>query len=253
MNRFYLPKSLIGEREINITDTEDLRHLSRAMRIKKQEMLFVSDGEGSAYITQVDKVSRACIVLKIKERVAQIKPEELPVKVVLACSIPKWSRFEDIVDKCTQLGAHEIIPLLTDRTLVSGPVFNKKSLRINRIMQSAAKQSGVLFLPRIRSATAFADMLKEASHYDLCLLPNLSESSLTLKEAIQKLDCHGKLKDKAQTILVLIGPEGDFTPREINEALRCGFHGVSLGESVLRVDTAAISIMGFIRLYFEDV
>ena len=113
--------------------------------------------------------------------------------------------------------------------------------RLQRIMTAAAKQSGVLSLPHLREAMVFKDLMKEAEDFDLCLLPNLSKRSLSLKQAATAF--------KGERILVLIGPEGDFTPEEIRLALEKGCQGVSLGEAVLRVDTAAIAVVSFLKMF----
>jgi len=243
MNRFFVEKSQIGKETIDICDASDVHHLVCSLRVKKDEELFISDGEGAGYMAQVTLVSRHRVFLKIKKALKKSGRDEQQIRISLGCAVPKGTRFEEVVEKTTQLGIDEIIPLLTERTFIKKDAFIKRMSRLQRIMTAAAKQSGVLFLPYLREAVYFEDFIKEAEHFDLCLLPNLSERPLSLKKAVASF--------KKGRILVLIGPEGDFSPREIDRAIKAGCLGVSLGDSVLRVDTAAISVLSFIKLFFN--
>lgn len=249
MNRFYVDKSQIGAQAITITDPDDMHHLAKVLRIVTGEPLVVSDGEGGSYLTQVSRISKKEIVLKIQGKAIKLKKENRKFKITLASAIPKYTNFEDIIDKTTQLGVDEIIPMFTERTQVKQDAFEKKKERFRRIMVAATKQSGALFLPDLKEAVLFSDLIKTVPQYDLCLLPNLARSSLSLKEALVSLVNKSKGE---KNILILIGPEGDFTQKEIDIALKAGCLGVSLGCSVLRVDTAAIAVISFLRLFFDS-
>lgn len=244
MNRFFVEKSQIGKETIDICDSSDVRHLVCSLRIKKGEELFISDGEGGGYITQVTRVSKHRVSLKIKNTLKKWCRDGQQIRITLACAVPKGVRFEEVLDKATQLGADEIIPLLTERTFIKKDAFDKKRDRLVRIMTAAAKQSGALFLPHLREAVYFKDFIKEAGPFDLCLLPNLSERPFSLMKAVATF--------KGKRILVLIGPEGDFSPQERALAFQRGCQGVSLGESVLRVDTAAIATISFLKMFFSQ-
>jgi 16S rRNA (uracil1498-N3)-methyltransferase len=242
MNRFFVEKEHIGKDIIKITDRDDVRHLVRVLRLGPGEAVFISDGEGGAYITEIKRIAKNSVDLKIKEVKERRQKNDRNIMISLACAIPKNARFEDIIDKATQLGVDEIIPLLTERTLIEKSAFDKKQERFKRIILVSAKQSGVLFLPELREATPFEALIGRLGQHELRLLPNLSQRTYLLKDAVSGFT--------GKRILALIGPEGDFTKREIEVALSLGCVGVSLGDSVLRVDTAAISVMSFLRLYF---
>jgi 16S rRNA (uracil1498-N3)-methyltransferase len=243
MYRFYVEKGQIGKEAIEIQKADDLHHLVRVMRIKEGEEVLITDGEGAGYITEVMQVTKERVSLKIKRVLEKRDRKAQKIKIALACAVPKYAHFEEIVDKATQLGIDEIIPLLTERTFIKKEAFDKKMGRLGRIMRAAAKQSGALFLPHLRGGVYFNDFIKEVSAYDLCLLPNLSKRPLSIKEAVAAF-AGGRL-------LVLIGPEGDFTPDEIRLALEKGCQGVSLGESVLRVDTAAVAVISFLKMFLS--
>lgn len=242
MNRFFVEKKNIGPKTIEIDRREDVHHIVKVLRVFRGEDLFISDGDGGSYVAAVARISKHSLLLEIKEKLKVVSRQEQRALISLACAIPKNTHFEDIVDKCTQLGVSEIVPLITQRTFVQKESFDKKRARWERVMISAAKQSGVLFLPELKDTVDFFDFLPRVASYELRLLANLSKNSTALKNAVR--DFNGK------KILVMIGPEGDFSPEEIDAALRAGCLSVSLGASVLRVDTAAISVISFLRMDF---
>jgi len=243
MNRFYVEKEHIDKDKIKITGRDDVHHIARVLRLRPGEELFISDGDGGGYITEIEKIDKNCVDLKIKDVKKRRRRADRNVMISLACAIPKNARFEDIIGKATQLGVDEIIPLLTDRTLVEKGAFDKKAERFRRVIISSAKQSGALFLPELKEATVFEDLINGIGQYELRLLPNLARKGRILKDVVSSF--------KGKKILVLIGPEGDFSKREIEVALNSGCVSVDLGESVLRVDTAALSVMSFLSLYFK--
>lgn len=243
MNRFFVDKSQIGDQEIRIKNPDDVCHLTRSLRIKEGEEIFVTDGDGRAYVTRVEKILKVEIILKIAKTIKACLRCEQKITFSLACAIPKFAKFDEIVDKSTQLGVDEIIPLMTERGLVKTDFFSRKEERFKRVMMAAAKQSGVLFLPQIKKPVLFVDFIKTLDVYDLKLLPNLASTTLSLKKAVSDF--------KEGRILIMIGPEGDFSRKEINLALSRGCRGISLGDSVLRVDTAAIAVLSYLRLFFE--
>ena len=240
MNRFTVDKKHVGPASIDITDAADIRHLTRSLRVRPGEDICVSDGEGAAYIATLEKVTSAAARLSIKERLPVRRREEQRVRLTLACAVPKLAHFDDVIDKGTQLAVDAFVPLLTERSLVSLASCLKKMPRWERVRRAAAKQSGALFLPELQRPVSFKDFLPQLAVYDLKILPHLSEQTRSLDEVCAGFD-HGR-------VVALIGPEGDFTPQEVAAAIGAGCAGVSLGPSVLRVDTAAIAVASFIRM-----
>jgi 16S rRNA (uracil1498-N3)-methyltransferase len=162
----------------------------------------------------------------------------------IACAIPKKSKFDDIVDKLTQLGVDRIIPLKTERAVVKLSI-QKGEARLQRwvkIALSAAQQSQRSILPQISPLTDFRELIKKSTGFNLKLIPTLEGERKTLKEALSPV------LPLPANILILIGPEGDFSPKEIDLALKHNFIPVSLGSTVLRVETAAIAVASFINL-----
>lgn len=242
MNRFYVPKKDITASHIDVTDSSSVRHLKKVLRLRTGEEVFVSDGEGASYVARIESSSKKTLRLKISKANPPLDRQDRRVLITLACAVSRSVPFDAIVDKATQLEVDEIIPLFTERTLVKRDIFEKKAARLLRILDAGMKQSGALFIPHLRPATSYDDLIARVPAYDLCLLPNLSQKSSPIREAVKTF--------KGKRILILIGPEGDFTGPEIDTAFRAGCLGVGLGGSVLRVDTAAIAAVGYLKMHF---
>jgi 16S rRNA (uracil1498-N3)-methyltransferase len=241
MNRFFVPREDCAGPVIHLTDRDDMHHLTRVLRLRPGEEILVSDGEGGSFLTVLEGYDKHSARLKVIKSLARRQREDRRWRLSLAVAVPKNARFEDMVDKTTQLGVDEIIPLVTERTLVTAAQAERKMGRYGRVIKAAAKQSGALFLPRLCEPMAFDRLLAMAGGYDIRCLPNLSEATLSLPRALADI--------RKGRVLVCIGPEGDFSPEEIHAAFAVGFKGICLGDSVLRVDTAAIAVAAFLRLY----
>ena len=217
-----------------------MHYLKDVLRLKLEEEVSFFDDTGNEYLTELKGLSPAELTFRIKERRQFIPVSKM--RLTVACAIPKKSKIEDIIDKLTQLGVDKIIPLDTQRVVVRlGP--DKKQARLQRwkkVALAAVQQSQRNILPVIEPVTKFKDLLRQAKDYDLKLIPNLeSGERKSLKEIFSQK--HPK------NILVLIGPEGDFAPLEVTAALSAGFIPVTLGDTVLRVETAAVAVASFIK------
>ncbi|MDP2043876.1 MAG: RsmE family RNA methyltransferase, partial [Candidatus Omnitrophota bacterium] len=216
MNRFFVEKIDPKDKQIILSDYTQAHHLRDVLRIKPLELVAVFDNQGNEYIASVIEIGADAIKLEVKER----KPlKDSGIKITLACAIPKKVKMDDIVDKLTQLGVDRIIPLLTERVIVKIDAKNAQSKlsRWRKIAQSAAEQSQRNIIPVIDKVKSLEEVLKEADKFDLKIIP-------TLEENIKKLSLRGAIaKKQFQSIIVLIGPEGDFTPGEVAKALELGF------------------------------
>jgi 16S rRNA (uracil1498-N3)-methyltransferase len=237
MHCFYLGEHIIGEQAV-LSDVNQVHHVKDVLRLKKGFQITVFDSAGHEFLCSISGFSQQQVLLQVIEKKAA---RPVKFKLTLACAIPKKSGFDDIVDKLTQIGVDTIIPLLTERVEVRiAEAEGSRLERWRKIACSAAEQSQRNTLPSIPGILSYANILAKAAEYDLKLVPNLSGDRLPLHQAL-----NGR---EASNILVLIGPEGDFTPQEIEQALTCGFQAVTLGENVLRVETAAVAVASYLRL-----
>lgn len=241
MHRFFALSQSISQNKIIISDKNQIHHIKNALRLKPKDEVIVFDDKGNEYKSIIEEISTQNVSFRIKAR-HKIIPSKR-VKITVACAIPKKSNMDDIVDKLTQLGVDRIIPLETERVIVKLDEHKKilRQKRWEKIAQNASQQSQRNQMPIIESIKGIKEVLSKAQDFDLKLIPTLIGRRKTVKEILDKF--------KPKNILILIGPEGDFSPQEVNSAKKAGCIPVSLGDSVLRVETAAIAIVSFIRLY----
>ena len=242
MHSFFCPSKYISNGAATITDKKEVHHILRVARIKDKEEVVIFDEHNRRYHSKLTSSGKEKIVFEV------LGPWEnhsgYNMKLTVACAIPKNSRMDDLIDKLTQLGVDRIIPLVTERTVVKFN-FKKKELRNerwNKIMLSAVQQSKGVIIPVVDPITEYDSLIDNCRDFELRLIPHLEGSRRGIKEVLGASDY--------KSVLVMIGPEGDFSPREIKKALAHGFVAVSLGPNTLRVETAAVSAAGFIR--FSD-
>lgn len=243
MHRFYTPSQNISGNKITIQDKRQVHHLKDVLRLKRKNEVIIFDDQSNVYYCFIEKfIDKDKVTLNIKKRQSSSKiPEN--IKITIAVALPKKSKMDEIIDKLTQLGVERIIPLETQRVTVNLDD-RKKKMRLQRwrrIALSASQQSQRNNLPIIDSIKDINEVLSNLPGFDLKLIATLTEERRPLKEILSK--------SKAINILVLVGPEGDFTEQEVGLAKRVGFIPVSLGDLVLRVETAAVAMVSFIRLY----
>ena len=238
MHHFYLPFKISGD-TFNITDVEQIHHIRDVLRLKPGDEVSLFDSEGNEYVGTVVVLGQKQVALDILSR-KEATPRKC--KVSFACAVPKKSLMDDIVDKLTQLGVDVIIPLETERVIVRLEENRQSRLeRWRKIARGAAEQSHRNIIPSIPGILDFKTALNQSKGSDLKLIPTLGGARKTLKEAVAG--------HPATEIFVLIGPEGDFTPREVEQAVNAGFIPISLGDSILRAETAAIAVAGYLRFY----
>jgi 16S rRNA (uracil1498-N3)-methyltransferase len=236
MHRFYVDK--IEDNKAIISDKEQLHHLRDVLRLTVDDEVSLSDSPGNDYrgvITAIDRQLANIEVTLIRAA------GENAIQLTVACAIPKNTRFDDVVDFLTQLGVERLIPMRTERVVVklNAAGAEEKHKRWLKKAQSAAQQSRRPRIPVIDKVTDFKDVIAASSGFDLKLIPHLSGERKLIREILAGA--------QPKNILVLIGPEGDFTPEEVALALDNGFLAVSLGDTVLRVAAAAVAVASYIK------
>ena len=236
MHRFYIDRPEGGMALIR--DAGQLHHLKDVLRLKVNESVTAFDGEGNEYTGDITAIEKKQAVIKVTSSGPARRSQ---FKIAIACAVPKGERMDDVIDQLTQLGIERIIPLMTERVVVRLDD-GKKEARLKRwrkIAQSAAVQGRRNTLPVIEPVTVFFDAVKLFRDCDLKLIPHLEGERKLIRDVLA--GC------KPKSIVALIGPEGDFTPGEVKLALEAGFIPVSLGDTVLRVATAAIAVGSYLK------
>jgi 16S rRNA (uracil1498-N3)-methyltransferase len=165
----------------------------------------------------------------------------LRCRITLAQAIPKGKNMDLIVQKAVEIGAAGIVPILSDRTVVRLDAEDaaQKQSKWQIVAIEAAKQCGQNWLPEVHTPCTLAQFFSERPSFDLQLIGSLQSDALHLKQILADHSAEHEGKRPASA-LMLIGPEGDFTPAELNLARSHGCRPITLGPIILRVETAAI-------------
>ncbi len=237
MARFLLPASSWNENPALTGD--EARHASQVLRMKVGDPLMVFDGEGRRAAAEVLSVSRDRVSLKLGPIIPSRPPQ--PV-ITLAQAIPKGKNMDLIVQKAVELGVATIQPLVTRYTIVQPG--DGKSVKWRRNALEACKQCGQDTLPEIPEPATFADWLPtQVTAPGLKLIASLAAGAKPMREIL-------KSHPDTTAVTLLVGPEGDFSTEETAAALAAGFLPVSLGEIILRVETATLFCLSALRYEF---
>jgi 16S rRNA (uracil1498-N3)-methyltransferase len=213
----------------------DVRHhLVHVLRAQAGDRVLLFDGAGreaEAEITGMDADGPCLRIVAAR----QCRPQ--PLQLLLVQAVPKGKRMDLLLEKATEIGATDILPVLSARTVVrlERAERGERRERWQRIVNGAARQCGAPWIPRVHEAVDFADALDAAAGWDCVLLAALTGESLHIRDAAEAAWRSGRRR-----IALMIGPEGDWTPAEIRDATGRGAQPVTLGDRVLRSETAAI-------------
>ena len=163
----------------------------------------------------------------------------------MACALAKGSRWDWLIEKCVELGAAKIWPVIFERSVVKGSDSAEQLAKWNRRCLEAAKQSGQVYLPKITRPRALQEVLDNTSDNWLGLVGTLKESAKPILAVLEKAE-------QAKSIVLLVGPEGGLTNEEQGLVEGCGYEPVFLGENILRVETAAIGLFAAIQAWKDN-
>lgn len=223
MQLFYNPDINIDSSEFSF-DKEESKHISKVLRKKEGDILFVTNGLGNLFHSEIILASEKKCTVKITKTETQ-KPTEFYTHIAVAPTKMN-ERFEWFLEKSTEIGIHEITPIICDhseRKLI-------KTERFDKIIQSAMKQSNQFYLPKLNEPISFKDFINKKNDGVLCIAHCEETNKTLLKEIARPKTKH----------TILIGPEGDFSTKEIELALKNDYIPISLGNTRLRTETAAL-------------
>ncbi len=235
MSRVVLPPSAFQDDSIVIRERQTIHHLVHVLRLRRGASLECFDGQGGIYEGTIVELARDHIDVRTTRK--RIEPAQR-VRCVLAIAVIRLERFEWIVEKATELGVAALIPMMTEHSLKRAGGAHRVE-RWRRIARSAAEQCGQPMLPQINEPVSFARALDQIHRLPM-ILPTLAGERTPLIDALQRLK-------PATDVAVLIGPEGDFSPVEVQAATAHGATLVSLGREVLRSETAAIATIAIVQ------
>lgn len=242
MHRFHVAPSAAGGPVVTLPEAE-AHHAARVLRLQPGDRATVLDGAGRQLDCEVRTVTKHEVTLAVRERVL-VPP--LPYQLTLLAAIPKGRLMDDIVEKATELGVARIVPVLTERT-VSHLDTDSAAAKVAKWQHTAVeaiKQCGSAWLPRVETPVTLPHFLGCGEVFDLMLVASLHTGARLPREIIgQQRATRGRAP---VTVAVWIGPEGDFTPAELDALAAAGAQPMTLGPLVLRCATAAIAALAVV-------
>jgi 16S rRNA (uracil1498-N3)-methyltransferase len=235
MQRYFVD-NIITENSFELDDTM-MHHLNHVLRLSKAMDVIVVDALSQVYRVRVSSKDKTGQIL---EKIDQV--DDAPVKITLAMALLKKDKFEWVIQKTCELGVAKIVPFLSERTIVdlSQAEFEKKRARYQLIAKEACEQSHRKSLCMIEPLRDFDTIHQiEAEFKGLCY-ENIEGESITLKHAVN------------QSTLIVVGPEGGFSQKEVKWAQEHGFHLITLGHKIFRAETAAIAACAMIEAYHDQ-
>ena len=241
MNRFYVPFHA-GLKNLWI-DSSESHHIIHVKRLKIGDSIIVFNGTGDEFEAEIEDIEDNRVNVRINQQ-RTISKENI-VEIDIAFAIPKGKRSHLLIQKCTELGVHKLIPINYARSVVK--LKDDCSVKIEKwqkIAIEASKQCGRNTITEIGNVVDFDNILNTSDSYDLPLFACSQSDSDNLKNTLQE-------HPKPNNILSFIGPEGGFTSNEIETAKRAGCKFVSLGSQILRVETAAIAVSAILSYHYS--
>lgn len=246
MPKFFVSRSDIRSNKAKIYGS-DVKHITKVLRLEENSILILCDGEGFDYVARMSEIEKDCITLDIVEKKkCNAEPE---LSVTLFQGIPKGSKFEYIIEKCTELGINAIVPVTTHRSVVrfdDGESKAKKVERFRRIASESVKQCARGAIPVVHDISSMEEAVRIAEELDLIIVAYEDEKITSLKKVLKE---H---KD-VSSIGIFIGPEGGFEDSEIKFLKSKGAHSVTLGNRILRTETAGQAVLSAIMYEFDEM
>lgn len=252
MPRIFFPVTHIKDNRMSITN-EKAKYLTSVLRCRKGDDLIVFDGKGTCLKTKILNTNKKEVTVEVLEKFPC--DTESHINIILVQGLLKGEKMDMVIQKTTELGINEIMPVITERSQLRE---TRKAARWRKIAEEASRQSGRSMIPLIHEPMRFSDCISSLSRHPSPPLNGLlfyEEGGMKLSEAIQKITIQDKniVHPASLPIHLLIGPEGGFTKEEVTLTKEKGLFIASLGKRILRAETAAISVVTLIQFLFGDM
>lgn len=245
MRSFFTEPENIFEKEIVLT--EDAQHIKNVLRMNEGDEILVFDGTGTEYKAVIDRIEQHRVVCKrCGDSFCAAEPK---LRVTLFQGIPKSDKMEQIIQKSTELGVFEIVPVEMSRCVAKVQKTSDKLKRWNKISREAAKQSGRGIVPLVCEPISFSQAVEKATKFDFALMPYEALGHLGERGLKQVLEKNRGKKNLA----VLIGPEGGFSDSEARLAAEANIEAVGLGKRILRTETAGSAVLSVVMYEYDEM
>jgi 16S rRNA (uracil1498-N3)-methyltransferase len=240
LRRFFVDTVIPTTGVVSITGRE-ARHICSVLRMKRADTLAIMDGKGNLFEASIEKLHSKEVKVRISKSITPALSS--PIEISLGLAVIKSHSMDYLIQKVTELGISSITPFYSERTVTKlrRDQLTNKMDRWTEIMKSACKQCGRPILPNLKPPSPFPELTKKT--------PAKKTLKIILWEDEDKTDLKKVLRSTSPVshILAIVGPEGGFTQSEINLAREAGFQTISLGSSILRTETAAVSLVAIIQ------
>lgn len=238
MPRFFI--NTIINRDFFVIEGETAKHISKSLRMKIGDDIIICDGDGCDYECTITDIDSSSVTVKVNSQ--KITVSEPNIKVILYQGLPKGSKFDFVIQKSVELGVTAIKPFTSMRTVVDykGKNIASKTQRWNKISLEAAQQSGRGIIPKVFDPCSFDEVVREISNKNTVVL--YERGGEPLKSVITQFN---------ESINIIIGPEGGFDEKEIEELKQHGAKVATLGKRILRAETAPLAVITSI-MYEKD-
>ncbi|AHM56734.1 ribosomal RNA small subunit methyltransferase E [Peptoclostridium acidaminophilum DSM 3953] len=247
MDRFFADNIDYENGICSISDEEEVKHISKVLRLKEGEKLEICDGRQREFICQISSISKKEVQLELLEEIHVQREPGLSVTIYQG--LPKAQKFELIVQKLTEIGVSRIVPLETARSIVKLDSKSelKKADRWEKIILGAAKQSKRGVLPSLEQPMSIAQAINDIERNDVNIVPYENERANPIGSVLRNLE------ERPESIGIFIGPEGGFEEFEIEMLSAKGVIPVTLGNRILRTETAAIVSSAIVLYELSDL
>lgn len=244
MRRFYIQNIPVSSSEI-IIEGQQANHLKNVLRMKTGSEILILDGSGHEYAGLIKEFSGQSVIIKILKKTD--KTSSSATYISIAFGFLKESKVDDLIRPLTELGVNEILPFISERS-VSRPSqdkIDKKIERWNKISSESIKQCQRAIKPEIASFNSLDEVLEHTANYNKKIIfYEKNTDSFLISDYISS----GYIKP--ESVIILIGPEGGFSEKEVIVALENGFESYSLGKGILRAETAVISAASIVQYLY---
>lgn len=245
MYRFYVSADQLAEKEVFISGG-DVNHIKNVLRLEVGDWIVACDGNGTDYVSRIQSICSDEVVASIEK--VQPTGTELPVRITLFQGMPKKDKLELIIQKAVELGACEIVPVMTKRTVVKlseEKKINKRLERWQSIAYAAAKQCDRGIIPTVHKPVSYEEALAMADQLDYNVIPYEIQTGMEEARKIVDQAC------KQRSLGIFIGPEGGFEPEEVERAMTRNIHPMTLGKRILRTETAGMALLSILMFQMQ--
>ena len=244
MYHFFINQDQVEDDHIRIIGP-DVNHIKNVLRMGAGEEVLISNGVDKDYLCEVTSVTSQEVTARILT--VEEGGRELPARITLFQGLPKGDKMELIIQKAVELGAYEIVPVETKRTVVK---LDKKKeeaklRRWNAVSESAAKQSKRLIVPEVTGVKSLKETLVFSKEFDVTVIPFENAKGMERTREILSQVKPG------MNVGIFIGPEGGFEDSEIELSESFGAKTVTLGKRILRTETAGLSVLSILSYLLE--